>query len=312
MGSLSIDEVLKLLKVLNKTKQIKKKKRRKRNKYVKSLVNNNIKSTSDHMKGNVITGEHLRSIQDNNDLKMKAIQNEIDYNSNNKLNSINNTINDVQNQGLKYLKNYNDRINKIENSLSNIPNQSLTRENTQNYSSNNIIVPENDPYDSMSSEANLQPDQHSQEEQERSFSTIEDSIKPTNLSDNSPSIEEEEKNEEEQVEEEKNEEQKIEEQKIEEENYKALLEKYINNEEYINEYNKNFKLNRKTNKITKVPTTNNIKFTKEEKKEIKNILNFYDKKYNKNYANKMFNKSTKYGAYKLLKEVYHDVNNDED
>ena len=271
MGTLTVKEILKILNALNKTKKIRRRRRKK--KLAQGLVNNNIKSVSDHMTGNIITGEHLRSMQNNNELKMKAIQNEIDYNSNNKINDINNTIKDVQIQGLNYFKNYNNRLNKMENTLSNIPNQSLTRENTQNYSNNSNVITSSDPYLSMSTETNLQPDQHTQEEEEsRKFSTIEDTIKPPNLTtDTSPIIQEIDE-EEKDNEADKNEEIVY----TEKDNVNNILLKFLQN-------NKN------------MDKKNLSKITTEEKKEIYKVLRYYGES----------NPSSKknYTIYKKFKEI---------
>ena len=96
-----------------------------------------VKSVSDHMKGsimpgvkdNIITGEHLRSIADNNELKMKAIQNEMNNNYAVKFNDVNDTINDFKFTSAGYVNNH---ANRLDN-LSRIVNQSLSRDNFKNY-----------------------------------------------------------------------------------------------------------------------------------------------------------------------------------
>ena len=159
MGSLSVNEILKLLKALKKTDKLKKKrKRRNKNKY----LTYNQKSTSNHMKGNIITGEHLRAIQDNNNTKLKEIENSIYNNSNSKLKELENSfytdstsklnvledsINNFKNQGINYLTNYDNRLSQMENTLSNLPNQSLTRQDVKKYSNStdNTDVTISDP-----------------------------------------------------------------------------------------------------------------------------------------------------------------------
>ena len=281
MGSLSVDDVLKLLKVLYKTKQLKKR-RRKRKKYMKGLVDNNVKSVSNHMTGNIITGEHLRSIQDNNALKMKAIQNEIDNNNNNKFNVVNDTINDFKMNTVSYLM---DHQNKLNN-LSNIMNQSLSRDNTKKYTNNNVIVTESDPYLSMSSEANLQPDPHSQEEKDentRTFSTIDETIKPSNLTtDNSPLIQEvynsddEEKyytkddaKDDEEIKNDNNDE-IIEEEETKNENNNAVIEDDNTEKENINNSLLHF-----LNYHKDISDKDKSKISKGQKKEIYGVLRYY-------------------------------------
>ena len=291
MGTLTVKEILKILNALNKTKKIRRRRRKK--KLAQGLVNNNIKSVSDHMTGNIITGEHLRSMQNNNELKMKAIQNEIDYNSNNKINDINNTIKDVQIQGLNYLKNYNNRLNKMENTLSNIPNQSLTRENTQNYSNNSNVITSSDPYLSMSTETNLQPDQHTQEEEEsRKFSTIEDTIKPSNLTTDTSPIIQEIDDEEKDIEGDNNEETKNDnkEEIVYDDDKGNEIKDDTTEKDNVNNTLLNFLQNNKN-----MDKKNLSKITKEEKKEIYKVLRYYGES----------NPSSKknYTIYKKFKEI---------
>ena len=176
MGSLTVDEILKLLKVLDKSKVLKKK-RKKRRQNKKKYLTYNKKSISDHMKGNIITGEHLRAIQDNNNSKLKEIENSIYNNSSSKLKEIENSfqnssnaklkeiensfytdsttklnvledsINDFKNQVINYLTDYNNRLIQMENNLSNIPNQSLSRTDVKKYSNqtDNLDVVVSDP-----------------------------------------------------------------------------------------------------------------------------------------------------------------------
>jgi hypothetical protein len=130
MGTLTITEILKLLKALKDAKRIKKRKNRKRQK--KLIVSNNIKAPSDHMVGNTITGEHLRSIKDNNDLKMKLLSTEITDNNKSEINDLNNTINELKYKAAFYLTDHKNQLNNLNN-LANIYNQSLSRDNFQNY-----------------------------------------------------------------------------------------------------------------------------------------------------------------------------------
>ena len=157
MGSLTVNEVLKLLKALDKNNVLKKKKRKKR-KYNKKNYNNsnNIKSISDHMKGNIITGEHLRAIQDNYNIKNKAYEN---------------SINDFKNQGIKYLQNHENRLYDIENKnnvLSSKPNQSLTRENVKKYSNSNdnFDVVTNNPDFHVETSQDINDEEHEQDNDE--------------------------------------------------------------------------------------------------------------------------------------------------
>jgi hypothetical protein len=91
MGSLTVNEILKLLKALDKTNKLKKKRKR-RAKKIKNTNDGYIKSTSDHMYGNIITNSNIRDIQNMEKL-----------------------INNYQKQGISYLQNYEDRLYKIEN-----------------------------------------------------------------------------------------------------------------------------------------------------------------------------------------------------
>jgi len=139
MGSLTVNEILKLLKALDKTNKLKKKRKR-RAKKIKNTNDGYIKSTSDHMYGNIITNSNIRDIQNMEKL-----------------------INNYQKQGISYLQNYEDRLYKIENKnkndLSNIPNQSLSRDNIKNYSNStdNADVPISNPDDNFHIESSIEP-----------------------------------------------------------------------------------------------------------------------------------------------------------
>jgi hypothetical protein len=146
MGSLTVNEILKLLKALDKTNKLKKKRKR-RAKKIKNTNDGYIKSTSDHMYGNIITNSNIRDIQNMEKL-----------------------INNYQKQGISYLQNYEDRLYKIENKnkndLSNIPNQSLSRYNIKNYSNStdNADVPISDPDDNFHIESSLVNQQNTNDE----------------------------------------------------------------------------------------------------------------------------------------------------
>ena len=55
--------------------------------------------------GNIITGEHLRAIQDNNNSKLKEIENSIYNNSSSKLKEIENSFQNSSNAKLKEIEN---------------------------------------------------------------------------------------------------------------------------------------------------------------------------------------------------------------
>ena len=190
MGTLTITEILKLLKALKDAKRIKKRKHKKRQKQL--IANNYIKTTSDHMVGNTITGEHLRSIKDNNDLKMKEISN----NNQSEIKDLNNTINELKYKTAFYLSDHQNKLNKL-NGLANTYNQSLSRDNFQNYFNANDSI--NVPYDSnvddnFHIEANLPP---TIQQETRTFTTEQEKTKPTNLTTDNSIFEEAENVEEE-------------------------------------------------------------------------------------------------------------------
>ena len=66
------------------------------------------------MVGNTITGEHLRAIKDNNDLKMKLLSTEINDTSRAEISDLNDTINELKNKTAFYLTYHK---NKIESSI---------------------------------------------------------------------------------------------------------------------------------------------------------------------------------------------------
>ena len=151
MGSLTINEIIKLIKTIDNRKKLKRKKKMKKNaKKAKQNKDSYFKTPSDHMKGSIITGEHLRTIQENNDLKVKVMEN---------------SINNYKNQGITYLQNHENRIYNIENKkndLSNIPNQSLSRDDVKKYYdvNDNTTVTMSNPEDAYHIESTIPPTKH--------------------------------------------------------------------------------------------------------------------------------------------------------
>lgn len=325
MGTLTITEILKLLKALKDVKQIKRKKNKKRRKKLNPY--NNIKSTSEHMLGNnIITGEHLRSIQDNNELKMKLLTNELGSNNQSEINNLNNTINEMKYKTAFYLSDHHNKLNKL-NGLASIYNQSLSRDNFQNYFNTNDNI--NVPYDSnidntFHIEANL-PSTSQQEN--RTFSTEQEKTKPTNLTTNDSIFEEEKLEEEEEdntnnvvVEDVPNEETKtnvgdiVEEEEdntggvviedvSDKEEMANLLKFYYNNDKFKDEYEANYFKKDGTYRNTPKRTDNkpNKNLKKRERDEIIRILNFYEKP---EAAKSMANVTAKYTAYKILHQNF--------
>ena len=187
MGTLTITEILKLLKALKDAKRIKKRKNRKRRK--KFIANDNIKSTSAQMVGNTITGEHLRAIKDNNDLKMKLLSTEINDNTQAEISDLNNTITELKNKTAFYLYNHENKLNKL-NDLANIYNQSLSRNNFYNPNDNINVPYDSNIDDAFHIEANLPTNNNVVEEKEtgqqdiRKFFTASEKTKPSNLTQN--------------------------------------------------------------------------------------------------------------------------------
>jgi len=321
MGTLTITEILKLLKALKDVKQQKKKKKNKRR---RQFYNNNIKSTSDHMigtiiknndnLGNVITGEHLRKIQDNNDLKMKLLSSEINNNNQSEIKNLNNNLNEMKYKAAFYLSNQQNNLNQI--------NRFLSRQNNFYKSDDNIDVTNNNPDEAFHIEANLS------EQEARPFYTQSERVSPSNLSNDNNIFEEEEKEEEKKVEEEKEEEEKVEEEeeKVEETNndiveeedttndgviedvsnneMNNLLNKYLSNKEFKSEYDANYlKIDGSYRENT--PKRNDGNTNKRlEKKEREEIISFLEHFGKKDAARRMANTTTKYAAFKILHENF--------
>ena len=125
----------------------------------------------------------------------------------------------------------------------------------------------------MSTETNLQPDQHSQEEEEsRKFSTIEDTIKPSNLTtDTSPIIQEIDE-EEKDNEADNNEETKVEnnEEIVYDDDEGNVIKDDTTENDNVNNILLKFLQNNKN-----MDKKNLSKITTEEKKEIYKVLRYY-------------------------------------